>query len=188
MLAVFSRKLPVFFVKEKEYLMRSCFVLSAVLFLAGSAQAGDDALAEVNAARAARGLPAFQRDDGLTQAAMAAADYRAARLIEGHANDFAFLPSGSGADAAGCAAWPQGMGFRSCCLYENWAYAGAATTKGRDGKLYHHLFVRSGSPVGSASVVSVRVNVASSCQATQVQVSIGQGYRRLFGGRRGRCR
>src|SRR5262249_41577712 len=51
---------------------------------------GDDALAEVNAARAARGLRPFLRDDDLTVAARTAAQYRARALCAGHTgNDFA---------------------------------------------------------------------------------------------------
>ena len=109
----------------------------------GVAWAGEDALAEVNAARAARGLRPFTQDDGLTQAAKAAADYRAQHRIEGHTrNDFQFVPAGTTARAAGCAAWPQGQGWGSCCTYEKWTYAGAAFSIGPDKKRYMHLFVR----------------------------------------------
>jgi hypothetical protein len=102
-----------------------------------------DALDEVNAARAARGLPPYVRDQGLATAALGAARWRAARLVEGHtANDFGFLPAGSSARAAGCAAWPQQMGFGSCCMYERWHYAGAAWVIGRNRLRYCHIFVR----------------------------------------------
>jgi hypothetical protein len=30
----------------------------------------------------------------------------------------------------------------SCCVYENYTYAGAAWVSGRDGRRYMHLFVR----------------------------------------------
>ncbi|HEX5270890.1 MAG TPA: hypothetical protein VFW33_10400, partial [Gemmataceae bacterium] len=101
------------------------------------------ALAEVNAARAARGLRPFVEDPKLTAAAEGAAEFRAARLITGHtANDFAFVPSGSSASAAGCAAWEPGLGWGSCCTYEQWTYAGAAWRLGSDGRRYMHLFVR----------------------------------------------
>ena len=111
----------------------------ASLSNAGSAEALD----EVNAARAARGLRPFIRDANLTSAAAACAEFRAARQIAGHtANDFAALPPGTWAAAAGCAAWAPGEGWGSCCTYERYAYAGAAYATGRDGRRYMHLFVR----------------------------------------------
>ena len=56
-------------------------------------QIATDAIDEVNATRAKRGLKPFVRDEGLTQAAMGAAAYRAKHLISGHtSNDFKFLP------------------------------------------------------------------------------------------------
>jgi hypothetical protein len=101
------------------------------------------ALMEVNAARAQRGLPPFMEDDGLTVAAQAAAVFRATNLIAGHtSNDFGFLPPGSSAQAAGCAAWEPWMGWGSCCAYEHWRYAGAGWALGRDGRRYMHLFVK----------------------------------------------
>ena len=107
-----------------------------------AAEAGD-ALEEVNAARAARGLRPFVRDESLTVAARLAASFRAAHRIAGHTdNDFRFLPSGASARAAGCGALEPSWGFRACCVYESWTYAGAATVRGSDGRLYHHLFVR----------------------------------------------
>jgi hypothetical protein len=108
-----------------------------------NADPGRDALAEVNAARAARGLQPFVCDDGLCQAALSAAMYRAERCIEGHCqNDFAHLPSGCSATAAGCAAWNVGDGWGACCTYDSYTYAGAAAVIGRDGRRYMHLFVR----------------------------------------------
>lgn len=101
------------------------------------------ALDEVNAARARRGLPPYVEDAALTAAAEGAAAFRAAHLIAGHtANDFAFLPAGATATAAGCAAWEPGLGWGSCCTYDSHRYAGAAWKTGRDGKRYMHLFVR----------------------------------------------
>jgi len=106
-------------------------------------KAGVAALAEVNALRAQRGLPPYAYDDDLTKAAQAAAVYRANYLIEGHtSNDFAFVPAGSSAASAGCAAWPQGMGWGSCCCYDNYRLAGAGWAIGKDGRRYMHLFVR----------------------------------------------
>jgi hypothetical protein len=123
--------------------MRSLLGVVVLLSIVSVAQAGTDALDEVNRARARRGLPAFQRDAGLSQAAAKAADFRAARHIAGHtSNDFAFVPSGSRAGAAGCAAWTRDWGWGSCCTYESWRYAGAAWAMGRDGRRYMHLYVR----------------------------------------------
>lgn len=108
-----------------------------------AANDGSDALAEVNARRAGRGLRPYMRDEGLTQAARACAQYRARFRIEGHTrNDFAFVPAGTFASSAGCAAWPQGMGWGSCCTYDGYTYAGAAWAVGADGQRYMHLFVR----------------------------------------------
>jgi hypothetical protein len=102
-----------------------------------------DGLAEVNAKRAARGLRPFLRDEGLSQAARACAQFRAARGLAGHtSNDFAFVPAGTHASSAGCAAAQPGFGWMSCCVYENYTYAGAAWVTGRDGQRYMHLFVR----------------------------------------------
>ena len=115
-------------------------LLSALLLAA--APPTHDALAEVNAARAKRGLPAFRRDEALTKGAKAAAAYRAEHRIAGHYRDFSFLPEGATAKAAGCGALPPSWGFQACCVYERWTYAGAATAKGKDGRLYHHIFVR----------------------------------------------
>jgi hypothetical protein len=100
-------------------------------------------LDEVNATRAARGLRPFILDENLTRAAMACAVYRAKNRMDGHtSNDFGFLPPGAHASAAGCAAWPVGMGWGSCCTYDNYVYAGAAYCIGPDGRRYMHLFVR----------------------------------------------
>jgi len=102
-----------------------------------------DALAEVNAARARRGLPPFILDRGLEQAAQTCAALRAQYLLAGHtANDFAALPPGSAASAAGCGALEPSWGWGSCCTYDNYRYAGAAVVTGRDGRRFMHLFVR----------------------------------------------
>lgn len=112
----------------------------------GASQLGGgatEALGEVNAARAARGLPAYVRDDGLTQAAMTIAVQRATSRNAGHtANDFSGLPAGSTAAASGCAAWPPGLGWGSCATYDRYTYAGAAWALGGDGRRYMQLFVR----------------------------------------------
>jgi len=115
----------------------------AIIFLLTPVHAGEDALAEVNAARAARGLKPFAKDAELTAGAINVADFRAARLMAGHtSNDFAGLPSGARASAAGCAAWQPSWGWGACCTYENWTHAGAAYAIGKDGRRYMHLFVR----------------------------------------------
>jgi len=114
-----------------------------ILAITGPSLAGQDALDEVNAARAARGLRPFIKDDDLTAGAINVADYRAERLMAGHtANDFGGLPQGCMARSAGCAAWEPSMGWGACCTYENYTYAGAAWAMGRDGRRYMHLFVR----------------------------------------------
>src|SRR5262245_34477591 len=124
--------------------MRFLLIL-AIVFVLGATSYGvecGDALKEVNRARAQQGLLAFKPDAKLGRAAMAAAKYRAKRLVAGHtSNDFHYVPKGGRATAAGCAAWPRGTGWGSCCTYESWRYAGAAWALGRDGKRYMHLFV-----------------------------------------------
>jgi len=104
-----------------------------------------DALDEVNATRAAAGLPPFIRDDALVIAAKGVTRFRAARLLHGHANDFSFLPAGASASAAGAEGdsyFPPSIGWHTCCTYESYTYAGAAYTIGRDGSRYMSLFVR----------------------------------------------
>lgn len=104
---------------------------------------GIEAIAEVNAARVARGLPPFIRDDGLTAAALNTAAFRAERLMAGHtSNDFAGLPEGVSATSAGCAAWEPSWGWGACCTYDVYTYAGAAWAMGKDGRRYMHLYVR----------------------------------------------
>jgi hypothetical protein len=102
-----------------------------------------DGLDEVNAKRAARGLAPFIRDEALTQAARSCAAYRASYRLFGHtSNDFAFVPAGSSASSAGCAAYPASYGWMSCCTYDGYTYAGAAWVMGPDGQRYMQLFVR----------------------------------------------
>lgn len=104
-----------------------------------------DALDELNAQRSARGLRPYIRDEGLTRGAFAVAKYRAEHRIYGHVRggggDFAFLPRGVQASAGGCAANGPEWGFMSCCRFENWRYAGAASCMGADGRMYCDLFV-----------------------------------------------
>lgn len=115
---------------------------AGVIQVAKSAQASD-ALDAVNAKRAGRGLAPYLRDEGLTAAAQSCAEHRASRRLFGHtSNDFQFLPPGASASAAGCAAYPAEYGWMSCCVYDSYRYAGAASVVGPDGRTYHHIFVR----------------------------------------------
>jgi hypothetical protein len=108
-----------------------------------AAPTAKDALAEVNAAREARGLRPFKLDKDLARGAAACATYRARNRMAGHtSNDFEFLPPGGDATAAGCAAWPVELGWGACCTYDNYEYAGAAFCLGADGRRYMQLFVR----------------------------------------------
>jgi hypothetical protein len=115
---------------------------SATVAVSGS----DDALDEVNARRAGRGLPAFIKDPGLTQAAAACARIRAANFIDGHLggnmSDFSYLPAGVSANAAGCGALEPSWGWGTCCMDDHYTYGGAAWVMGANGKRYMHLFVR----------------------------------------------
>lgn len=114
-------------------------VLSLAYTLAGFG--AESAMERVNWQRAQQGLPPFMEDSGLTKAAMAAADFRAAHGMEGHSsNDFSFLPRGTSAPVAGCAAWHYGAGFGACDLYSNYKYAGCAWVQGRDGRVFCHAF------------------------------------------------
>lgn len=102
-----------------------------------------DALAEVNAERAKRGLRPFVHDPLLAQGALACARERAKFHIHGHLDsDFARLPSGASATAAGCGALELSWGWGTCCTYDNYTYCGAAWVMGNDGRRYMHVFVR----------------------------------------------
>lgn len=123
-------------------LMRWLLAILLLLCVAPSVLGAEDALDEVNARRAARRLPPFKRCDCLTVAAKRCADYRAEHRIAGHTrNDFAYLPEGCHAEAAGCAGWRPGDGWGACCTYERWEYAGAAWAMGKNGVRYMHLYV-----------------------------------------------
>lgn len=154
----------------------------------------DDALDEVNAYRAKRGLPPFKHDPQLTIAAKRAAETRAKALWDGHlSNDFACLPSGATADAAGCGALEDSWGWGTCCMDDNYSHAGAAWVRGSDGRRFMHLFVRNGEAVAhtpkqqpevaraepTGEVMSMGTCANGSCGAGTVQQSS-----RLFGRRR----
>jgi hypothetical protein len=122
------------------------FSSSAAQTPAPSFNGSSDALDEVNAARARRGLPPYLKDEGLTQAAARCAQLRAASFIDGHLggqmSDFACLPPGCQASATGAGALTPDWGWGSCCTYDGYAYAGAAWVMGADGRRYMSLFVR----------------------------------------------
>ncbi|MBL8824876.1 MAG: hypothetical protein JNJ77_19980 [Planctomycetia bacterium] len=146
-----------------------------------------DALAEVNAARSKRGLPPFQQDPLLTQAAQEAARQRASQGIAGHlASDFDCLPAGAHADAAGCGALDDSWGWGTCCTYDNYTHAGAAWVRGSDGKRYMHLFVRNEAattaPVRTGEVVT---NSYSSCSGGNCSTGTWQPGGIITRGRRG---
>jgi hypothetical protein len=133
------------------------FLLPVVSFLVLSQSqtfAAVDGLQELNAKRASMRLRPFERDEVLSQAAAKAADYRAARHLEGHVwphwegrryvniNDYSFLPAGARCESTGCgAAEPRMWGWMTCCEDEDYRYAGAAWAWGRDGQRYMHLYV-----------------------------------------------
>jgi hypothetical protein len=109
---------------------------------------GADALDELNAKRAAKGLRPYIRDEGLTRAARACAAFRAQHRLFGHVEggrgDFAFAEPGVRVDATGCAAYPAHMGFLACAMWDDYTHAGAISVPGSDGRSYHHLFVSYG--------------------------------------------
>lgn len=106
----------------------------------------DNALAEVNAERAKRGLPAYINDPLLSKAALDAAAFRAANLIDGHVGgnrgDFAFLPSGAVSNTAGCGALEPSWGWGACGTFDNYTHCGAAWVMGSNGKRFMHAFYR----------------------------------------------
>lgn len=118
----------------------------------GQVPAATEALAEVNAARARRGLPAFIRDEGLTAGAMQCAKIRAAGRVKGHLgwngcpiqySDFACMPLGYPRPrATGAGALAPSWGWVTCATYDRYTYGGAAYVTGRDGLRYMSLFVR----------------------------------------------
>ncbi|MDE2102006.1 MAG: hypothetical protein KGL39_32470 [Patescibacteria group bacterium] len=101
--------------------MKAILFVLAFLVAADHVRAAEpvEALKEVNIYRARRGLRPFRYDEGLTRAAKGCAKFRADRLIEGHYRDFAALPRGTTASAAGCAAAHDHWGWLSCCAEDN---------------------------------------------------------------------
>lgn len=106
----------------------------------------DDALAEVNAARAQRGLRPYVNDPALNEAARKCAARRASIHCAGHCpeSDFTYLsPSvNTNGVVGGCAAWEPSWGWGACATYDNYTYCGAAWVMGSDGRRYMHLFAR----------------------------------------------
>ena len=105
-----------------------------------------DALDQLNRQRMQRGLRPYVFDEGLTQAAERVASIKAASCHSGHlANDFAYLPPGctaSSAGADGSKIHASDPNFYTCCMYDNYTYAGASMAIGPDGCKYMSLFVR----------------------------------------------
>lgn len=90
----------------------------------------ENALAEVNEARAKRGLKPYIYDATLAKAALECAKYRAARHMAGHCDgqrgDFGFLPSGYDTNGVvgGCAGLEPSWGFQACAMFDNYTYCG----------------------------------------------------------------
>lgn len=126
-----------------------------------------DALSEVNECRKARGLPPFQHDPKLTEAALACARERAARGIHGHLpeSDFKHLSPTVPTEgvAAGCAAWEDGFG--ACAMYDNYSHCGAAWVRGADNLKYCHVFCRNEN-VAQAYNSSAESCANGSCSST----------------------
>lgn len=149
-----------------------------------------DALQEVNDLRKARGLPPFQPDAKLTEAALACARERAARGIHGHLpeSDFKHLSSSVSTNgvAAGCAALEPSWGWQSCCWDDvGPTHAGAAYVMGADGLRYNHIFVRTGPETFQQRSEQVTSQPVQSASGSCASGSCGTGRERrgLFRGR-----
>lgn len=126
----------------------------------------EQALDEVNAARAKRGLRALILDPLLSRAAYKAAQLRSERGIHGHLpeGDMTCLPSGAAADAAGCAALDSSWGWQSCCWDDpQYTHAGAAWVMGNDGRRYMHIFVRTEGRASATKSVETVTESSSTC-------------------------
>lgn len=149
-----------------------------------------DALQEVNDARKARGLPPFQPDAKLTEAALACAREMAARGIHGHLpeSDFKHLSStvSTNGVAAGCAALEPSWGWQSCCWDDvGPTHAGAAYVMGADGLRYNHIFVRTGPETFQQRPEQTATQPTQSVAGSCASGSCGTGRERrgLFRGR-----
>lgn len=105
-----------------------------------------DALDELNAQRAQRGLPPYRRDPALTKAAMKCASTRAKTHVHGHMqggmSDFTCLDAGVPCECTGAEAPGQNYppGFWTCAMYDNYTVAGAARAFDERGEQYMSLF------------------------------------------------
>ncbi len=131
-----------------KWILKMLIVLVIGLVFVPQAFAAHDALDEVNAWRSKRGLRPFMRHVRLSETAATCADYRAAKLIEGHPSQPMFPVYAT----EGCGAADDHWGWLSCCQDENWQYAGAAWTRGRDGQRYMTLHVTNQSPPPAADL------------------------------------
>lgn len=105
-----------------------------------------DAMAEVNAKRASKGLPPLRKDSLLCQAALLVSKQRAARGIHGHLpeSDFTYVHQVNGsASVGGCGALEDSWGWETCA-YDSPQYSvgGAAWVRGSDGLRYMTFFGR----------------------------------------------
>ena len=110
-----------------------------------STQGSADAMGEVNAKRAAKGLPPLIADPLLSQGAYECAKRRASRHIHGHLpeSDFSCLPAGAHATVGGAGALEDFWGWETCA-YDSTQYTvgGAAWVRGSDGRRYMSFFGR----------------------------------------------
>lgn len=121
-------------------------VQSSAKSVGGSDYAGnEDAMDEVNAKRAQKGLRPLQKDPLLSQGAFECAKRRASRGIHGHLpeSDFSCLPPGANATVGGAGALEDSWGWETCA-YDSTQYTvgGAAWVRGRDGLRYMSFFGR----------------------------------------------
>lgn len=152
-----------------------------------TASESTDALDEVNAKRATRGLQPLVRDAALTEAAYKCAKARASRHVDGHLpeSDFSLLSSSVNTDgvAAGCAALDTSWGWQSCCWDDpGYTHGGAAWVMGDDGKRYMHIFVstqkqqeRKAASVQAAPVESISSGSCASGQCGSASVGARRG-------------
>ena len=161
-----AKFLPVtvsYLAEPAEYLPEPSEIAPA---LGSDTNGSEEALGEVNEARAKRGLRALILDPLLSRAAYSAAKLRASRGIHGHLpeGDFTCLPPGANADAAGCAALDSSWGWQSCCWDDpQYTHAGAAWVMGNDGRRYMHIFVRTEGKVQAARSVETVHDTGSTC-------------------------
>ena len=110
----------------------------------GNSQGSENAMTEVNAKRALKGLPALQVDLLLCKAAHDCAKQRAARNIHGHLpeSDFSYV-HGTSATVGGCGALEDSWGWETCA-YDSSQYTvgGAAWVRGPNGLRFMHFFGR----------------------------------------------